>query len=95
MPPTPTLPSVLTVIVNYRTPDLTIDCLQSLRDERARVPNLRVVVTDNASGDDSVERLEKFVRDHSLADWITIQPLAENGGFAFGNNAAIRPALGP
>ena len=26
-------------------------------------------------------------------DWATIQPLEQNGGFAAGNNAAIRPAL--
>jgi N-acetylglucosaminyl-diphospho-decaprenol L-rhamnosyltransferase len=91
-PPIPSV-AVLTVIVNYRTPELTIDCLRSLVDQRRQVPGLRVVVTDNASGDDSVERLEQFVRAERLQEWVNILPLPRNGGFAYGNNAAIRPAL--
>jgi GT2 family glycosyltransferase len=62
-------------------------------DEQRQVPGLRVDVCDNASGDDSLERLEQFVRQHAISHWVTIRPLAENGGFARGNNAAIRPAL--
>jgi hypothetical protein len=86
-------PSVLTVIVNYRTADLTIDCLESLRGERAKLPGLRVVVTDNASGDGSAERLAEFVERQGLGDWVRVQPLPDNLGFAGGNNVAIRPAL--
>ena len=84
---------VLIVIVNYRSAELTVDCLRSLLPERATVPGLRVVVTDNASPDDSVARLTAAVADHGWGDWVTVQPLPENGGFAYGNNAAIRPAL--
>ncbi len=85
--------TVLVVIVNYRTAALTIDCLRSLIGEHDALPHLRVVVTDNASGDDSVPRLEAFIRQEQLDAWITIDPLPRNGGFAYGNNAAIRPAL--
>ena len=85
--------SLLIVIVNYRTAGLTVDCLGSLAPEVAAEPNARVVVTDNASGDDSVARLESAVRENGWGDWVTVQPLATNGGFAFGNNAAVRPAL--
>ena len=84
---------VLIVIVNYRSAGLTVDCLRSLLPERDRLPGLRVVVTDNASPDDSVERLTAAVADQGWGDWVTITPLPENGGFAYGNNAAIRPAL--
>ncbi len=84
---------VLTVIVNYRSADLTVDCLRSLAPERAVVPGLRVVVTDNASPDDSVSRLTAAIAAHGWGDWVTVQPLPANGGFAYGNNAAIRPAL--
>jgi hypothetical protein len=40
--------TVLVVIVNYRTADLTIDCLCSLRDETQLVPSIPVVprITD-------------------------------------------------
>ena len=85
--------TLLIVIVNYRTPDLTLDCLRSLQDEVRTVAGTRVIVTDNASGDDSVARLEAAVRANGWDDWATIQPLDRNGGFAAGNNAAIRPAL--
>ena len=84
---------VLIVIVNYRTPDLAINCLRSLEAEIATVPGTRVVVTDNASGDDSVARLAAAVQEHSWEGWAELRPLERNGGFAYGNNAAIRPAL--
>jgi N-acetylglucosaminyl-diphospho-decaprenol L-rhamnosyltransferase len=85
--------TLLIIIVNYRTADLTIDCLRSLQSEVGPLDGTRVVVTDNASGDDSVERLIAAVRGGGWGDWATIQPLERNGGYAFGNNAAIRPAL--
>lgn len=84
---------VLIVIVNYRTPDLTIDCLKSLAPEVARVPGARVVVTDNKSPDDSVAVLSKAIDDLGFASWCTFMPLSKNGGFAYGNNEAIKPFL--
>jgi hypothetical protein len=84
---------LLVVIVNYRTADLTIDCLRSLRDEVAGLPGTRVVVTDNASGDDSSLRIRAAIENNGWSDWVTSQPLETNGGFASGNNAAIGPAL--
>jgi GT2 family glycosyltransferase len=85
--------NLLIVIVNYRTADLTLDCLESLCNEVGTVPSTRVAVVDNASGDDSVTRIEAAVHGRGWGGWATIQPLSENGGFAAGNNAAIRPAL--
>jgi N-acetylglucosaminyl-diphospho-decaprenol L-rhamnosyltransferase len=84
---------VLVVIVNYRTPALTIDCLQSLAPEVARLPGTRVVVTDNASPDDSVPQLTAAIERLGIGDWCTLLPLPKNGGFAYGNNEGIRPQL--
>jgi N-acetylglucosaminyl-diphospho-decaprenol L-rhamnosyltransferase len=86
---------VLVVIVNYRTSNLTIECLRSLENEAhtATGCGVNVVVTDNNSCDGSVPRLQKAVHDRGWNGWVTIQPLERNGGFAYGNNAAIRPAL--
>jgi hypothetical protein len=85
---------LLIVIVNYRTAQLTIDCLRSLAPEIPALPaGTRVVITDNASGDDSVDRLTAAVRNNGWGAWATVMPLARNGGFAYGNNEAIRPAL--
>ena len=84
---------LLVVIVNYRTPQLTIACLRSLAPEVAALGCVRVVVTDNASGDGSVERIREALDAQGGSAWATLMPLDRNGGFAYGNNAAIRPAL--
>ena len=85
--------SVLIVIVNYRTAGLTVDCLASLEPELRDWPQASVVVTDNDSGDDSVRLLETTIHDRGWGRWAQVRPLGRNGGFAFGNNGAIAPAL--
>lgn len=85
--------STLIVIVNYRTADLTVDCLRSLVGEVQSLPGTRVVVTDNNSGDDSPERIQQAIKENHWDHWATLMPLNRNGGFAYGNNQAIRPAL--
>jgi N-acetylglucosaminyl-diphospho-decaprenol L-rhamnosyltransferase len=85
--------SVFVVIVNYRTSGLVIDALKSLEAEVAALPGLCVLVVDNASGDGSAERLTDAVREHDWLDWASVLALDQNGGFAAGNNAAIRPGL--
>lgn len=87
----PTL--LLVVIVNYRTAGLTIDCLHSLVNEVRSLPGTRVVVADNASGDESVERIGAAIETEGWGDWASFMPLERNGGFAFGNNAVIRPVI--
>lgn len=81
------------VIVNYRCAALTLDCLASLAPQVAGRPGWRVVVTDNASGDGSAERLAAAVAGRGWSSWAEVLPLPTNGGFAAGNNAALRPAL--
>jgi GT2 family glycosyltransferase len=87
--------NLLIIIVNYRISELVIDCLDSLKDEVFAVEGcqVRVVVTDNDSGDDSILRLQTAIQSRGWSHWASILPLERNGGFAFGNNAAIRPAL--
>ena len=92
-PPTETGPSVLVVIVNYRCAELTINCLISLEAEIEARPGLAVAVVDNASGDDSARAIDAAIEGQDWSSWATLVALAENGGFASGNNAAIVPAL--
>lgn len=87
--------TLLVVVLNYRTAILTIDCLQSLSEEISAIPGSHVVVTDNASGDDSVAKIASAIKSNRWEGWVTLMPLDRNGGFAFGNNAAIRPLLEP
>lgn len=88
----PCLTEVMVVIVNYRTPDLTIDCLRSLESEAKILPNLQVIVTDNNSGDGSNTIIAKAIDQAGWA-WVKFMPLQHNGGFAYGNNFPIRQAL--
>jgi GT2 family glycosyltransferase/serine acetyltransferase len=83
----------LIVILNYRTADLTIKCLRSVRRELESFPGLKVVVTDNDSGDGSAERITRFIAAGDMRRWARCEPLPKNGGYAYGNNAAIRRAL--
>lgn len=83
---------VLVVVLNYRTPRLAVRCLESLRHEVEQIGAMHVVVTDNDSGDDSVEVIGGAIEQNQW-DWCTLMPLEHNGGYSFGNNAGIRPFL--
>ena len=72
---------------------MTIDCLRSIADQIATIPQAQVIVTDNASGDDSVQKISGAIETNRWSSWARLMPLERNGGFAWGNNAAIRPAL--
>jgi GT2 family glycosyltransferase len=94
------------IIVNYRSADLITDCLLSVARYN---PDLgaEVIIVDNASGDDSRERLEKGLAASSRSDapslpsarsapllppiWID---MGYNAGFARANNAGMRAARG-
>ncbi|MGC4029156.1 MAG: glycosyltransferase family 2 protein [Steroidobacteraceae bacterium] len=86
-------PELGILVVNWRTPGLAVDCLRSLVAERASV-DVRVIVVDNASGDDSVEKIGAAIAENGWQDWVTLIPAPRNGGFAYGNNVAIRAMLG-
>ncbi len=83
---------VRVIILNYRTPELAVACLQSLVAETERFPEFHVVVVDNDSQDGSAATIGAAIAEQGW-DWATLIPLTQNGGYASGNNAAIRPAL--
>jgi hypothetical protein len=86
-------PTLLIVIVNYCTPQLTINCLHSLVAEVQSLSGTQVVVVDNNSGDRSVEQIESAIKTAGWSDWASVLPSEHNGGFAFGNNLIIRSVL--
>jgi len=76
------------VILNYRTPDLTLACLASLEPQLdART---RVIVVDNASGDGSADRIEQGIIARGFRAEVLCSPI--NGGFAAGMNYGINAA---
>jgi GT2 family glycosyltransferase len=88
-PKTVALNTIAVVIVNYRTQDLALLAAASVETARATFPGLRVVVVDGGSDDGSAEAITAGIADRGMADWVTVLPLALNGGFAFANNQAI------
>lgn len=81
--------NLLVIIVNYRTPKLTLDCLASLAPQIGGLPQAHVIVVDNASGDDSLRLLQKGLADNGWKNWVTLIPSSINLGFAGGNNLAL------
>ena len=79
-------------IVNYRTPELTIECLRALSSQVVALANISVVVVDNNSGDGSDTKLAVAIESESWSSWVKLVPMEKNGGFAFGNNVCIRLA---
>jgi GT2 family glycosyltransferase len=84
---------LLVVVLCYRVPDLTIDCLRSLSTEIGRVPDARVAVCENGTGGDSVERLRRAIDANGWDSWVDLTEVEINLGFCGGNNLVIRRAL--
>lgn len=84
-------PTISIVIVNYQTAAMVCDCLHSL------IPQIhgigQIIIVDNASGDDSVEKLNAFIANCGLARVCRVLSNDFNGGFSYGNNSGIRLAL--
>ena len=83
----------LVVIVNYRSADLVVACLRSLQAEIAAHPGCTVTVVDNASADGSVETIRAAIDAEGWSARVRVIASPANGGFAAGNNVAIRAAL--
>jgi N-acetylglucosaminyl-diphospho-decaprenol L-rhamnosyltransferase len=81
--------NLLIVILNYRTAEMTLDCLRSLANVRDEVPGTRVLVIDNGSADDSPARLADAIAAQRWASWCELLALPNNIGFAAGNNRGL------
>lgn len=77
------------ILVNWNGADDTLACLSSLQRARGE---FFVVVTDNASDDDSLQRIDAFIKENGEEQRFHLLPLDENYGFAVGNNKALRYA---
>lgn len=86
-------PRLAIVIVNYRTPELVVDCLRSLEPEVAGIPGTRVVVVDNRSEDGSAERIGGAIASAGWGAWAAVQVAPRNAGFSAGNNVGLRPLM--
>lgn len=70
-----------------------IESLRALALEKAAIGEGRIVVIDNASGDNSVEKISCAIQSESWSSWVSLLQMDRNGGFAFGNNVGFNQAL--
>jgi GT2 family glycosyltransferase len=82
---------VLTVILNYKTPDMTIRALEHAVVAMDGLEG-EISVVDNDSGDGSFEQISAHVQKQG---WPHVRVIASdrNGGFGAGNNVGIRAGL--
>lgn len=84
-----TRPGFVSVItINYRGTDDTLRCLDGLRELDWPADRLEIICVDNASGDDSVQRIREAAPD------VTVIESATNTGFAGGCNLGAEHAHG-
>lgn len=80
-----TYPRILTILVNWRQPEMTVACVQALRQMSG--PPLTILIVDNGSGDHSLGYFQTHLPD------VTVVAGAKNVGFAGGVNIGLRRAL--
>ena len=83
------LPLIAVVIVNYRTPMLTLKAVESIDRERPAGVDLVAVIIDNASGDSSADVIAAGLAQSRFGDRTSFLPQTINGGFGWGNNQAV------
>lgn len=87
-------PSILTVILNYRTAPMTLRAAEAAHTAMAGLPGA-VVIVDNDSQDGSCDMLTQAVTERGWdADGrVRVLQTGHNGGFGAGCNAGIRAGL--
>ncbi|GAB2556174.1 glycosyltransferase family 2 protein [Spirosoma aerophilum] len=82
------VPDLSIIIVNYKTPQLILNCLESLYTYTKGI-SFEVIVVDNQSGDDSQTIIQTA---YPAVQWYQ---MGYNSGFARANNYGIRQATAP
>ncbi|MHA1300532.1 MAG: glycosyltransferase family 2 protein [Candidatus Helarchaeota archaeon] len=85
-----TLVSIVILTNPFRSSQLTIDCLKSL--EKQDYSNFEVIIVDNASPKEEVEKIEKFLINYKIKHLLILN--SKNWGYAEGNNIGMRKSRG-
>lgn len=87
-------PSILTIILNYRTPDLTLKSAEAALREMRDLSG-EIVIVDNGSDDGSFDRLvaEADARGWTASGRVRVIASPRNGGFGAGMNFGMRAGL--
>ena len=80
---------IAVILLNYRTPQLTLECLESLEGELDAEQDIAVIV-ENGSQDGSVGAISGAIQRRGWGRWTRLLPSETNLGFAGGCNLGIR-----
>lgn len=88
------MPLVQVIILNFRTPDMTLRCVETALTAMEGIEGA-ITIVENGSGDDSLQRLQA---EGAARGWLDGRRVAlvdsgRNGGFGAGNNVGIRAGL--
>ncbi|MFS4582229.1 glycosyltransferase family 2 protein [Phaeobacter sp. C3_T13_0] len=85
---------ILTIILNYKTPEMTLDCATAALEQMEELQG-EIVIIDNGSADGSFEQLQKAVHARGWVDSGRLRLIASehNGGFGAGMNIGFRLGL--
>lgn len=84
-------PTLWTIILNYKTADMTLQAAQAALREMEGIAG-QLIIVDNDSGDGSFEVLQAGVKDRGW-DRVRVVASGHNGGFGAGNNFGIKTGL--
>ena len=84
-------PKVSIIVLNWNGWQDTKECLNSLAE--IDYQNYEIILVDNGSEDDSVERIKEYINQSAQNRKIKFLALNSNLGFAGGNNVGIKNAL--
>ena len=78
-----------TILINYKTPDMTLDSLAAFMGEMGERKDFCVTLIDNDSQDGSCERLSSEVAQRGWSERVAVVQSGHNGGFAYGVNTGL------
>lgn len=90
------LPRVLVVLLNYRTPQMTLRAAEAaLADMAGTDAKTELVIVDNASGDGSAQIMGEAIvaKGWDADDRVRLILSPHNGGFGAGNNVGIKAGM--
>ena len=91
---TTTPPALNVVLLNWRTPDMTLEAADAALREMAGL-DAGLTIVDNDSGDGSYEKLQAAAQARGWLDAgrVAVVQSGWNGGFGAGNNCGIRQGM--
>lgn len=89
-------PSLLVIVLNYRTAEMTLRAAEAALADMAQVQDAaraELVIVDNNSGDGSAALLADAIATRGWEERVRLIHASRNGGFGAGNNLGIRSGM--